>query len=388
MGLAGCLLSRVTLNMPAQNLLRINKEGVYCHIYNRGIENKIIFGDEQDYEVFLNYLRDSLSPPINPTSIKKEFSINGRTFQGVPHLPKNFFGQVVVIAYGLMPDHFHIIVYQTTKNSLEKFIRSLCTRYSMYFNKKYKRTGPLFHGPYKSVQIENETGLLYLTRYLHTCGHSSYGEFLGEKVTPWVRPEIVVSFFNKAKNDSLKGVGSYKDFVEKYEPDPKEKEYLQGVILESESHHLENRVPAKNIETPPEIPANPNLKPWQRIPELLAASGMFLLLVGLGLRSISASAIKIISQPLPTPAVLPESVELEEEAETIPKTILTVKIDDDSKSVGIHRQPTEDSDKIGEAKSAETFEYVSLDSGWYEIKLADGTSGFISSKYIEVVQEK
>src|SRR3989344_2821447 len=150
--------------MPAKNLKRVNDSEIFCHVYNKGIEDRIIFADDADYQVFLGYLEDYLSPPKAPESTKKDFTVNGRVFRGVPHQPKNYFKKVELVAYSLKPDHFHLLLREITQKSLQAFIRSLATRYSMYFNKKYKRTGTLFAGPYKSVIVGNETSLLLLTR--------------------------------------------------------------------------------------------------------------------------------------------------------------------------------------------------------------------------------
>ena len=265
--------------MPAKNPYRTDEKGIYSHVYNKGVEKRIIFNDDRDCEVFLGFLKDYLTAPQDPESIKKSFTVHGRIFRGTPHQPKNYFNRVELIAYSLMPDHFHLLLDQKTRGSLESFMRSLCTRYSMYFNKKYQHTGALFEGPYKSVQIEDDTRLLYLTRYIHHAGgSSSYAEHLGTRETLWVKPKVVQSFFDKAKTDLFKWTHSYKDFVEKYELSQKEKELIEGVIFESETQHLERRV-AGNVEnyTPERFPESSekihgesNLKPLQRIPELLA----------------------------------------------------------------------------------------------------------------------
>src|SRR3989344_6913923 len=197
--LAKSLLARYYNTMPAKNLYREDKEGIYSHIYNKGVEKRIIFNDEKDYEVFQGFLKDYLTIPQDPENIKKEFSVHGRIFRGTPHQPKNYFNKVELIAYSLMPDHFHLLLRQKARGSLESFIRSLCTRYSIYFNKKYQHTGALFEGPYKSVQIKDKTRMLYLTRYLHHAGgYSSYARYLGKMATSWVNPEIVQSFFDRA----------------------------------------------------------------------------------------------------------------------------------------------------------------------------------------------
>lgn len=354
--------------MPVKNLSRIDAEGIYSHIYNKGIEARSIFVDEEDYKVFLGFLNDYLTAPKNPKDLKKSFQVGNRTFKGVPHQPKNYFKRVELIAYSLVPDCFHLILHQVIKGSLENFIRSLCTRYSIYFNKKYKHTGALFEGPYKSVHIEDGLSLPHLTRHLHHTGnYTSYPEYSGKRTTLWVKPEIALSFFKRGKD-------SYKYFMDKYEFDQKGKEI----------HHEEY--------------LNPDFKSRSIIPEFLIISVLvFMILVTLGIRNINISLAASTNNstvdtplansppPSPAPAVLAAVKEATEEAK--PKVILTVKIEDGSSSVNIRQKPTTGSEKIGQAKDGDTFELVSLDSGWHEVKLANGSVGFISSKYI-VVDER
>ena len=366
--------------MPAINLHRIDGEGIYSHIYNKGIEGRIIFCDNDDYEVFLGFLQDYLTAPKDPDSVKKTFQVRGRTFRGTPHQPKNYLNKVELIAYNLMPDHFHLLLHQKTRGSLENFIRSLCTRYSMYFNKKYQRTGTLFGGPYKSVPIRDESHLSYLSRFFHyTGGYSSYPEYLGARVTSWIKPKVVLSFFDKKKR-------SYKDFVEKYELGQKEKELTDGITLDNETGHLERRGLAREALHP-----NPDWKSHLKMPAFLTISTVvFLLLVTLGIRNIAVATTKS-AQPLPTPAILAETEEVKPESaqteEVKPTVILTIKTDDGSSKVNIRQQPATNSGKVGKAKDGDTFEFISIDSGWYEVKLADGSTGFISAKYL-VKEEK
>lgn len=348
--------------MPAKNLQRVAEGGTYCHVYNRGIENRNIFADDADYLVFLDYLKDYLSAPKDPESTKKDFTINGRVFKGVPHQPKNYFNKVELIAYSLKPDHFHLLLHQKTGKSLQGLIRSLATRYSIYFNKKYNHSGSLFDGPYKSVIVKNDSGLLLLTRYLHKAGgYSTYPEFSGARVTPWVKTKVVLSAkFSK---------GNYKDYVEKYEPNHEEKELLEEIVIEKADRHLERR----DLE---EV----RLKPWSRIPELVAAGTVFVLLLGFGFRNVTAVVkssgnTSIIlgtknASATPAPTDKPE-----------PKTMLTLRYAEGP--VNIREKPTVQSNKIGEAKDGEKFEFVSKNSSWYEVKLPDGSTGFILSRYIE-----
>jgi len=123
--------------MSAQDIAELSVEDqAYFHIYNTAIEERRLFNDPQDYDTFLSFLNEYLTTPPNPEETKKNFSVNGRVFRGVPHQPKNYFNEVELIAYSLLPNHFHLVVNPIRKNSLEKLIRSLCTRYAIYYNKK------------------------------------------------------------------------------------------------------------------------------------------------------------------------------------------------------------------------------------------------------------
>lgn len=226
--------------MPAKNSVKIYVENGHYHIYNRGVEKRVIFEDEQDYKVFLNYLKEYLSPPPNPEEISKIQALQGGSLQSWPRQHKNYEKEIDLIAYCLMPNHFHLIVKQSNKISMEGFMRSLATRYSMYFNKKYDRVGKLFQGHYKASFIGDENYLLHLTRYVHLNPsehtsnlidtYSSYGDYLGVRHTPWVKPEVILSYFDQAKSD-FKRVNSYKDFIEKFKKDSEI--LLEGITLEN-----------------------------------------------------------------------------------------------------------------------------------------------------------
>lgn len=217
--------------MPRKNSIKVYVENGYYHIYNRGVEKRTIFQDEQDYRTFLDYLKYSLSAPPKPEEYKKTFTLQGSPFKGVPRLPKNFQNKIELLAFCLMPNHFHLLVKQIDKDSLKYFMLSLITRYSMYFNKKYDRVGSLFQGIYKAALVDNEEYLLHLSRYIHlnpgeliknlSNAHSSYGDYLGLRHTPWVKTDSVLNQFNGKVGTEFKKINNYKDFVEKYKQQDK-----------------------------------------------------------------------------------------------------------------------------------------------------------------------
>lgn len=127
------------------------------------------------------------------------------------------------MAYCLMPNHFHFQIKQNNRLSIDKFMNSLATRYSMYFNRKYKRVGPLYQDVYKAVMITREEQFLHLSRYIHKQAlalqgdaweremqeqPSSYLDYIGKRNTEWVKPDEVLSYFSKT-NPKL----SYEAFV-------------------------------------------------------------------------------------------------------------------------------------------------------------------------------
>ena len=366
---------------PAKRTSRTNNKKVYFHIYNKGNENRVIFNDEQDYEVFLGYLKNYLTPAADSESVKKTFKVKGRVYRGVPHQPKNYFNKVELVAYCLMPNHFHLLVHQKTKRSLERFMRSLATRYSKYFNKKYKHTGSVFAGRYKSVQINSESGLCLLTRYFHQVnGYSSYQEYLGERETVWVRTKVVLS--------SLKAKGeSYRNFVNQYKLNQKEKELLEKIVFESEVEHFEKggsisewgKLPSEEADLVPDVFLR------LRIFELVVAAVVLVLLVGLGIRNIRVSEARTAdSMPPSEPSVAQEGLEAEiVKFEEVEPKMVVIKIDDGSTGVNIRQNPTTQSEEIGKAKDGETFEFVSMNSGWYEVKLDDNSTGFVSGQYAD-----
>ena len=128
--------------------------GEYYHLYNRGTEKRIIFLDEQDYRhfLFLVYICNS-EKSITLRDID-EFFDRGETI-------------VDIGVFVLMPNHFHILVREKIENGISTYMRKLLTGYSMYFNKKYKRTGKLYEGVFKSIHVYKDTYLKYLYSYMH-----------------------------------------------------------------------------------------------------------------------------------------------------------------------------------------------------------------------------
>ena len=138
-----------------------------------------------------------------------------------------------------MPNHFHFELRQTNKKDMEAFMRSLITKYTMYFNRKYNRVGPLFQGRYKAVLILGDEYLLHLSRYIHlnplellskgqlleSYHWSSYSAYVNNLSMNWLKKDFIQSIFT---NYSL---NSYKKFVEDYTEDLKENSKVHKDLL-------------------------------------------------------------------------------------------------------------------------------------------------------------
>jgi REP element-mobilizing transposase RayT len=208
--------------MPARNSVKQHVEDSYYHLYNRGVEKRQIFQDSQDHAVFLNYLKEYLLPKDEKVLRDKlsEPNLSSKERNKIVKLLRlnNFSQEITLLAYCLMPNHFHLFIKQKSAYSIDKFMNSLCTRYTMYFNRKYKRVGPLFQGVYKAVLVKSEEQFLYLSSYIHKQALQSpespcsYLEYLGERKTTWIQPKEVLAYFSKT-NPRF----SYKEFVKQTE---------------------------------------------------------------------------------------------------------------------------------------------------------------------------
>lgn len=139
-------------------------ENQIYHIYNRGIEKRITFLDQNDYKRFVHDLAafNSTEPIL---SAVQRFSPKYSGFQISEVKPRKRLVELLV--FTLMPNHFHLLVRPIIENGIVKFMQKLGTGYTMYFNKKYERVGSLFQGTYKKVVVTEEAHFIHLPFYIH-----------------------------------------------------------------------------------------------------------------------------------------------------------------------------------------------------------------------------
>ncbi len=135
-------------------------DGEIYHIYNRGVDKRIIFEDKQDFFQFLQML-DLCNVDMTCGGLEKykyPFNLERRN---------NRQPLVEIIAYCLNPNHYHLMLRQVGDNGISKFMQKAGTAYSKYFNKKYERSGSLFQGKFKSVHVGTSEYLQGLSAYIN-----------------------------------------------------------------------------------------------------------------------------------------------------------------------------------------------------------------------------
>ena len=112
-----------------------NEQNIY-HVMLRGINRQQIFMDEEDNRQFLKVL------------------VKCREISGFS-----------LFAYCLMGNHVHLLL-QTGKEPLEQVMKRIGTRYAVWYNNKYERTGHLFQDRYRSEAVKDEVYYFTVLRYI------------------------------------------------------------------------------------------------------------------------------------------------------------------------------------------------------------------------------
>jgi len=190
--------------MPSRNIIKTDVPDSYYHIYARGGSKRPIFLDAGDYAYFTNLFARYLS---NKPAISKE----GTTY---PH----YKDVVCLVAYCLMNNHFHLLVYQKEVGGMTRLMRSIMTSYSRYFNLKYRQSGALFESRYKASRIDVQSYLEHISRYIHlnprnwrTHRYSSLGYYKRRKKPEWLRADLIMSTFETSR-DYMNFLADYEDY--------------------------------------------------------------------------------------------------------------------------------------------------------------------------------
>lgn len=143
------------------------------HVFNRGIDHRPIFQKHWDYKRALetiDYYRN-IKPPIK---FSRFLILSNDRKNDIFTGFKNGKKHVKILAYCLMPNHFHLLLKQVSDNGVSKFMANFQNSYARFINTKEERTGPLLMPQFKSVRIETENQILHVTRYIHLNPYTSF----------------------------------------------------------------------------------------------------------------------------------------------------------------------------------------------------------------------
>jgi REP element-mobilizing transposase RayT len=110
----------------------------FYHIYNRGVDRGQIFFREDNYRYFVRLLEKKAARD-----------------------------RMRIVAFCLMPNHFHLLLSPGSDNSLSRFVNSLLGSYVQGLNASRQRVGPLLQGRFRSVHVDRDEYLSHLARYIH-----------------------------------------------------------------------------------------------------------------------------------------------------------------------------------------------------------------------------
>ena len=208
------------------------------HVYNRGVEKRPIFLTKWDYNRFLdltNYYRFK-NCPVKYSYFK--LSSESERREVLEKLENSSEKWVDILAFCLMPNHFHFLLKQLKDNGISKFMAKIQNSFSHFFNMKQERVGHLFQGNFKAKRIESDEQLVHVSRYIHlnpvsahiikfeeleNYEYSSYPEYIGKK-KGFSNTRIVLEYFKNQEG--------YKKFVKDWADYTKRLEGIKHLLLE------------------------------------------------------------------------------------------------------------------------------------------------------------
>ncbi|MDP3764242.1 MAG: transposase [bacterium] len=204
-------------------------EGEYYHIYNRGVEKRNIFLNDNDKWRFMTLLlifqgKGHIDNMQRIVKLVQHSMLNKEPFDDILLNKK-----VELICFCLMPNHYHLILKEIKNGGISSFGQRLGNSYTKYFNTKYKRTGHLFGGRFQTVHITQNTYLKHLSSYIHNnltelnnwkkleneYFWSSLPDYVNKnRWDKFLNPEIILNQF-RGKNDYLNYIKNNRNKIKK-----------------------------------------------------------------------------------------------------------------------------------------------------------------------------
>lgn len=148
--------------------------GEIYHVFNRSVAKQPIFITNRDYQramETINFYRFSNLPLSFSHYERLAQKIKTVVLESIQTTDRK---QISILAYCLMPNHFHFQIEQLIGSGIHNFLRNLQNSYAKYFNTKRDRSGALFQSMFKAVRIESDEQLVHVNRYIHLNPLTSY----------------------------------------------------------------------------------------------------------------------------------------------------------------------------------------------------------------------
>jgi len=141
--------------------------GSYIHVYNRGVKKMPIFRKHEDLERLLFNLYYFNHADRMPDNWKREIGV----LKDLEHFQwPDVWGErqpiVSILAFSIMPNHLHLMIKEIVDGGTSKFMHRVSMAYSKFINEKYKESGSLFQGAFKSRLIEEDVDFRNLAAYI------------------------------------------------------------------------------------------------------------------------------------------------------------------------------------------------------------------------------
>ena len=203
-------------------------KGEYYHIFNRGVDKRVIFSEEADFQRFFQSMTvfNAVQPigSIREDAARKANSIN--LVSGDDKL-------VNFVCYCLNPNHYHFILEQLDEKGIEKFMHRMGVGYTKYFNQKHNRNGSLLQGTFQAIHIDSNDYLLHLSAYVNlnnrvhqlgsSASKSSWDEYIGGR-DGFCEKGIILEQFNNEME--------YRKFAEGSLDDIKKRKDMERFLIE------------------------------------------------------------------------------------------------------------------------------------------------------------
>jgi len=136
--------------------------GEYYHVYNRGVDRRVLFRDKKDYGRFLMQLY-----AFNDFEIASNYAYYAALgFEALREREREE-PLVGVVAFCLMPNHYHLVLRQLRDDGISLYMQKAGAGYAKYFNLKYERTGALFESRFKAKCVDDDSYLYQIVPYVH-----------------------------------------------------------------------------------------------------------------------------------------------------------------------------------------------------------------------------